>query len=332
MAEILWGRNAHRYNRNTRERVITAAKEMGYRPSRHAQVLGGSKSRVIGVIKSVSYHQRNIDLMLHIGQSIHKRGYDVITGELFWTKEIDKAIDLISDLKAEGLILAHVYEGLAQQTAVQRIVGAGIPCITVGGEPSLGIPHYAADLAGAGREFVRHFKKAGYEKIFVIAKPEWEQPARRLTTSARMAYGFLTAALEEGYSREDIKIIESHLTVERKTPSPYLGAGVIELLLNQHRLDNAVVFFENDIFALSALQASHQRGIRVPEEVGIIGLDGSDNGAIACPPLTSLRLPLQKMAEAAVEDLFGAIAGKRAESEIVLFPYQPIIRESTRPI
>ena len=330
VAEILGGRNAHRYNEKTRELVIATAQKMGYRPNRHAQVLGGRGSRVIGVIKSVSYRQCNIDLVLHLGRAIHERGYDVIFGELFLSKEIDKVVDLIHDLKVEGLILAHVHTNFAQKPPIQRLIRTGVPSITVGGDPSGKGPCFSFDIGAAGREFTRVFRKAGYEKIFVIARPDWNRPEEANSCSARMIDGFLKAALDEGYARESIAVCEFNAETMQ---NPMRGAEVIERLLGRCNLKNSVVVFESDIHATSAMFACHQRGISIPDEVGIIGLDGTDAGAIAWPPLTSLRLPVREMATAAVDALFTAITEKKPlEERMVLFPCQPIFRQSLRPV
>lgn len=332
VAEILGGRNAHRYNEKTREMVISTAKKMKYRPNRHAQVLGGGGSRVIGVIKSVSYHQRNVDLVLHLGEAIHERGYDVISGELFRSKEIGKVVDLLHDLKVEGLIIAHLHTNFGLELSVQRLLRTGVPCVAVGGDPTVGMPYFSIDFAAVGKEFVRYFRKAGYRKIFVIGREDWEQFAVQNAATARMISGFLHAALDEGYSREEIIIHNFKVPSTKPVQAPMVGAEVMDCLIRQYDLKNSVVVFESDIHATSAMLACHRHGISIPEQIGVVGLDGSDIGNVAWPPLTSLRLPVKEMAVAAVEHLFGAISDKKQRERTVLFPCKPVIRDSTRPI
>jgi LacI family transcriptional regulator len=86
----------------------------------------------------------------------------------------------------------------------------------------------------------------------------------------------------------------------------------------------------NDALALGFMRVAHQRGVRMPDDLSVVGFDGLPEGALLYPALTSVAQPMREMGQAACQRLFEAIAGAPAEEpEKIEFPVRLLVREST---
>ena len=119
------------------------------------------------------------------------------------------------------------------------------------------------------------------------------------------------------------------MQLEIDTFSPYVGYPVVRRLLQRTR-DFTALFAYNDLSAIGALRALRDFGLRVPEDVSVIGFDDINSAAFQIPSLTTIRQPLDKMGAIAGEVLLQRIQGGPNPVEIMIDP-ELIIRESTAP-
>jgi DNA-binding LacI/PurR family transcriptional regulator len=113
--------------------------------------------------------------------------------------------------------------------------------------------------------------------------------------------------------------------------SPELGYPVVQQLLAHHRNFTAVLSF-NDVAAIGCIRALHDSGLRVPEDVSVVGFDDIKEAAFQTPSLTTIRQPLQQMGELAVKLLLQQLRPSEAKvpAQVAVEP-ELIIRESTSP-
>jgi LacI family transcriptional regulator len=112
--------------------------------------------------------------------------------------------------------------------------------------------------------------------------------------------------------------------------SPELGYPVIQQLLTQKRLFTALVSF-NDIAAIGAIRALRDHGLRVPDDISIIGFDDIQGAAYHNPSLTTIRQPLSSMGNTAARTLLQRLRGQKDYPEQIAIVPELIIRESTLP-
>ncbi|MCE6995156.1 LacI family transcriptional regulator [Saccharothrix sp. S26] len=175
----------------------------------------------------------------------------------------------------------------------------------------------AAHLAGA-RALTAHLVELGHRDIGVIAGPvEW------LAGDARTA-GHHAALAQAG-------VLPSRDRVHHVEPTAAEGLRVAGELLDGPRRPTAIVCF-NDKLAVGALQAAHDRGLRVPHDVSVAGFDDLDLSRATRPALTTVRQPLQEMGRIAVTQLMRVLDGHRPEALHLELSTTLVVRESTGPV
>ncbi|MFD0200516.1 MULTISPECIES: LacI family DNA-binding transcriptional regulator [Saccharothrix] len=175
----------------------------------------------------------------------------------------------------------------------------------------------AAHLAGA-RALTAHLVELGHRDIGVIAGPvEW------LAGDARTA-GHHAALAQAG-------VLPARHRVHHVEPTTAEGLRAAGELLDEPDRPTAIVCF-NDKLAVGALQAAHERGLRVPEDLSVAGFDDIDLSRATRPALTTVRQPLQEMGRIAVTQLMRVLDGHRPEALHLELSTTLVVRESTGPV
>lgn len=294
----------------TRSRVLHIIAEVGYRPNLFAQGLAGGQSRTIGVLTQLIGSPFYDVILRGILKGIDGSGYSPLFADGGWEAEKDRiALNMFVERRVDGLILlnGHVSDELIVEIAKE------IPTIVIGRTiPDLKAQCLPFDDFNAARKATRYLIEAGHRRIAHIAGLQNHEDA------IERRQGYL-AALEEAEIEADADlIIEGDFT----EPS---GVMAIEMLLMRGRIFSAL-FAANDQMAYGARLALYRRGIRVPEDVSIVGFDDQAPTAYMIPPLTSIRRTPLEIGEAAGKALIDLMQGK----SIVLpeFHSMLMIRES----
>lgn len=332
VAEILGGRNAHRYNEETRRRVIEVATARGYRPNRNARLLTGVRSGVVGIIKSISTHQRNAEVVLYTAEAIGEQGYEVMSGDIYWHGDgLERAVSSLLDSRTEGVVLAHLAPAILQHPAIRRLVKAGIPMVAPAGDPVEGIPYITSDYTQAAELVVRHFAKCGYERIAMLARWNWDSDRTRGYPGGRAVRGFIGTANQLGYADDRVDLICSGQKGSEEFPISAAMHFIEEVCRRKGRASCGVVF-HTDQQAMEAIQTCHRMGIAIPQEIGIASLDGGSVGSYTWPSLTMIKHPTRDVARRAVEILFQKIRGEAVDGGPFTHPCELVVRDSTGPV
>ncbi|MER5268652.1 LacI family DNA-binding transcriptional regulator [Actinosynnema sp. NPDC002837] len=175
----------------------------------------------------------------------------------------------------------------------------------------------AAHLAGA-RALTAHLVDLGHRDIGVIAGPlDW------LAGDARTA-GHHAALAQAG-------VLPARHRVHHVEPTAAEGLRAAADLLDEPRRPTAIVCF-NDKLAVGALQAAHDRGLRVPEDLSVAGFDDIDLSRATRPALTTVRQPLQEMGRIAATQLMRVLDGHRPEALHLELSTTLVVRDSTGPV
>ena len=297
----------------TRQRVLEAAKKFNYRPNPIARSLRMRHSYTVGVIVPEFSEGYFTMLMNGIEEYLLQSGYLHFVVSHQGKKDlIDEYPGLLTQRSVDGFLLVN--------TSLNQKVSA--PVVSISGHRIMkGVTNVQMDHDRAALLALKHLYDLGHRRIaFMKGQPH------ALDSESRWD-GILAMAREVGLTMDEKLCV--YLNVN--SWSPELGYPIIGDLLSRTR-DFTAVFCFNDIAAIGAIRAIADCGLRCPQDVSIIGFDDIASAAYHVPRLTTVRQPLRRMGEVAVQILL-----KRIESpeepypDTVMFQPELIVRESTGP-
>ena len=293
-----------------RQAVLAAAAELDYRPNAVARSLVQRHTRVLGVMLSDLHNTFFADVLDGLAGRAAERGYKAMlnTGNRTPSGEA-AAIETLLELRSDGLILAGPRLEIARITAAARTVpvvlvartteGHRLDCVT--NDDPAGAALAVEHLVGLGHRRIAHVD-GGSGAGAQARKDGFARTMRRhgLAGQARTARGDYT---EEGGAR-----------------------GVAALLARGPR--PTAIFAANDLSAVGALDALTRSGLRVPEDVSLVGYDNTALAALRHIDLTTIDQPREAMGRAAVDLLLERLGGRRAARRVVM-PPTLVIRGTT---
>src|SRR3984885_2931423 len=296
----------------TRDRVIAAAKKFEYRPSFFARSLRRRQSFSVGVLVPELSDGYSVLVMNGIEEVLMEEGY------FYLTASHRRKADLIEEYP--GLLMDRSVEGfIAIDTALQHSLP--LPVVAVAGHKSLpGVTRIVLDHRRAAELTLRHLHQLGHRQIaFMRGQPFSSDSDDRWKS-------LMTVAQELELEVQPDLIVR----LEQNLSSPELGYPVPPRLLAQKKPFTALVSY-NDIAAIGAIRAFRDHGLRVPEDVSVVGFDDIQGAAYHTPSLTTIRQPLNSMGNTAARLLLQRIRGLKDYPEEVSIVPELIIRESTLP-
>ena len=294
----------------TKKRILTAAKDLNYRPNYFARSLRLQRTYTIGVIAE------------EIGDSY---GSLVISGiedylrqhNFFFLTVIHRHDPKLLQTYAQLLLTRGVEGFITMDTSIHQELP--LPTVAVSGHGHVeGVTNIVLDHRLAARLALTHLLEHGHEEIaFLKGHRLSSDSAARWNAVCETAAGLGIA-------------IRPELTVqiESTDSTPHVGYPVTKELLARRRSFTAL-FGYNDISAIGAIWALRDAGLRVPEDVSVVGFDDIPAAAFNVPSITTVRQPLERMGQIAAKTLIDRIEG-RAEyvPEIAIEP-EFIVRDST---
>jgi DNA-binding LacI/PurR family transcriptional regulator len=296
----------------TRERILEAAAELGYRPDRTASLLARRRTHLVGVQLQAGsvFHA---ELVEDLYEAAERHGYDVVLSAVTRTRDERRATETLVDFRCEALVLL----GPVAPAAELATLGRQLPVVVVGRRVPGGVVDVvrSADADGVGQA-VDHLAGLGHTRIAYI-------DGGRGTIAADRRRGYRGAMRANG--------LDGQLRVIAGDHTEAAGARAARLLLDEGRpLPSGVVAF-NDHCAVGLLDALTRAGVEVPGEVSVVGYDDSGLSRLAHVNLTTVNQDARRQAEhavaAAVERLDG---GRTTPREVVLAPHL-VVRGTTGP-
>jgi DNA-binding LacI/PurR family transcriptional regulator len=296
----------------TRERILEAAAELGYRPDRTASLLARRRTHLVGVqLQAASVF--HAELVEDLYEAAERHGYDVVLSAVTRTRDERRATETLVDFRCEALILLGPVAPAAELAAL----GRQLPVVVLGRRvPGGGVDVVRSADAGGVGQAVDHLASLGHRSIIHV-------DGGRGTIAADRRRGYRGAMRAHG--------LEGELRVIAGDSTDAAGARAARLLLDEGRpLPTAVVAF-NDHCAVGLLDALTRARVEVPGEVSVVGYDDSALSRLAHVNLTTVNQDARRQAEqavaAAVERLDG---GRTTPREVVLAPHL-VVRGTTGP-
>lgn len=294
----------------TKNRIRAAAQELNYRPNFFARTLRNKRTYTIGVIAEEIGDSYGSPIISGIEQYLRQRNYFFLTVvHRHDAALLNRYSQLLSERGVEGIITVD--------TTVQD--APVLPTVAIAGHKKLkGVTNIVLDHEKAAILALSHLKELHHERIaFMKGNPISSDAQDRWEAIVRVAARLGIA-------------IDPDLTVhiDADDPTPKLGYPFTQQLLSRNKPFTAL-FAYNDISAIGAIRAIQERGLRVPQDISVLGFDDIPGAEFHSPSLTTVRQPLHRMGEVAAETLLNRIEGKKEyPSEIAIEP-EFVVREST---
>lgn len=295
----------------TRDRVKAAAKKFGYQPNMIARSLRGTNTCTVGILLPVLGEGYHAQVLSGAGDVLMREGY------FFFTAHHRHRKDLVAEYPR--LLRSRGVEGiLAIDTHLDGPPSS--PTVAVAGHEEIpGVTNIVLDSHRAAELALGHLHRLGHRQIVFMRGQDFSSD-----THARWK---ATLAVARSLGLEVAPDLTIHL--DKDMQSPELGYPGIQQLLMRRRDFTAVVSF-NDISAIGCIRALHDGGLRVPEDVSVVGFDDIQAAGYHVPSLTTIRQPLQAMGALAATTLLKKIAHERQPDLLRVDP-ELIVRESTGP-
>jgi DNA-binding LacI/PurR family transcriptional regulator len=304
-------RNAPGASAETRQRVMRAAAELGYRPDTAAQVLRRNRSRHIGVLFTLR-QPFDVNLVEALYPAAERHGYRVVLGAIGAGRDDRQAVEELLSYRSEALIL----DGTSIQAAELARVAGELPIVDIGRRSAAGTVDAVrvADERGA-RLAVDHLVGLGHRGIVHI--DGGDQPA-----AAERRRGYQRAMRRHGLPPQ-MRVLPGDYTEES-------GAAAARLLLGEEPLPTAV-FAANDRCAHGVLDTFSRAGLDVPGDISVAGYDDSDVARLSFVNLTTVRQDAAAMAEQAVQAVIERLDQGRTEARDIVLDPSLVLRTTTGP-
>lgn len=298
----------------TRAKVTAAARKVGYQPNMMARNFRNKKSFNILVLVPDFSNPFFSKVIRGIQTTARSHGYNILLGDTQNLKDLEKEM--------AGLLLSNLADGIIQLSARFPFENAN-----VSGERTLPIvnccecveddsmPTVSLDNVGAARAVAEHLVSLDHDCIGIVAGPP-----ESLLTKSRLS-GFLARLDQFGLQFRDDCLVNGDYSIDS-------GAAAMRQLLRLVDRPTAVFCF-NDEMAYGAMQEIKTAGLRVPEDISLVGFDDLPYSRFMEPSLTSVSQPSEGFGPASVEQLLALINGDDLHARHVQLAFELKIRKST---
>lgn len=310
--------NPEKVTEKTRLKVQKAILETGYSPNTLAQSFRRGRTNLVMVVLPSIGDPFFTDVMRGIRTAAKAKGYSVVIEETqFNTMTADEIGAMLVSKQTDGIILLASMSPFGTEilsAKSRRRLPIVIGCETI--SPELAeFPSVHIDNVAAAKEATNYLISQGHRRIAMI----YGQASSLLTKDRE--YGYRAAMKQARLTIEEGWVVEGELSIE--------GAirATRKLLNHQHR--PTAIFCANDEMAIGCLHAVKSAGLRVPDDISVMGFDDIRYAEVADPPLTTIGQPAEEIGERVMYRLCREIEdGRNGETTPEIVPHELIVRQS----
>lgn len=297
----------------TREKVLKAARELGYRPNAIARSLNTARSRIVGVVISYFDNQFYPQVLEALAQKLDELNYHLLLFVGDRDGNVDRIFDQIMQYRVDGIVLASV--SLSVELS-EECVAAGIPVVLFNrSEENATTSSVNTDNEAAAGQIAEFLLAGEHQHFAYVAGLEDSS-----VNVARQA-GFINKLRSNGI--DDIRVVQGDYDTQKTAKA----AG--ELFSATPPPD--AIFVANDHMALTVMDvARFEFGLRIPEDLSVIGYDDTGPSGWPSYALTSASQPVDAMVSATIALLMKQIESESIEPEQVVVPGVLVVRHSAR--
>jgi DNA-binding LacI/PurR family transcriptional regulator len=297
---------------HTKNRIIEAAQALNYRPNFFARTLRLKRTYTIGVIAEEIGDAYGALVISGIEEYLRKNNY-------FFLTVIHRHDPKLLQTYAQMLLTRGVEGFITTDTSLSEKLA--LPTVAVAGHEHLeGLTNIVLDHKRAARLALEHLRDLGHEEIAFIR-------GQTISSDSTARWNAICEVAQQLGIR-----IRPELTIqlEGTDSTPAIGYPFAKQLLARNHPFTAL-FAYNDISAIGSIWAFREAGLRVPEDISIVGFDDIPGAAFANPGLTTVRQPLAKMGQIAAQTVVDLIEGRGEYVPEIAIEPEFVIRQSTGP-
>ena len=295
---------------HTKQRILAAARELNYRPNFFARSLRLQRTNTIGVIAEEIGDAYGSMIISGIEQHLREHNFFFLTVIHRHDKKLLQTYaQMLQARGVEGFITVDT--SISEQPALPTVAVAGHQRVA-------GVTNIVLDHKRAARMALQHLQKLGHEEIAFMR-------GQVFSSDSTVRWDAIVEVAAELGVR-----IRPELTVqiEGTESTPVVGYPVGKQLLERKRPFTAV-FAYNDISAIGAIWAFREAGLRVPQDVSVVGFDDIPGAAYADPALTTVRQPLLRMGQIAAQTLIERIEERGSYRPEIAIEPEFVVRDSS---
>lgn len=302
----------------TAKRVEKAVEKLDYQINDSARILRTNTSNLIGVIGAGMERPFLANLLKGIEAEARERGFALIYGDSDGEFEKEQNyLNIMKQKKIDGIILitTNYYNDL-----LSIVKNYNIPVVFASGyisDPEISC--VTVDNVAAAYDMVEFLCQAGHRNIAFIKGPDLDMLA-----SQERARGVKLALRLSNIKYDPARIIEGDFTFES-------GYSAAQKIIDKFP-DVTAIFAFNDEMAVGAIRYLKEQGIRVPEDISVVGFDGIELGKYISPALTTIKQSGYHLGLKSIEILTKIIKKKKIEDNKVFIPHELVVRESTNKL
>lgn len=295
----------------TRTQVLSAVSQLNYRPSSLARGLRTAETRTVGVILPNVTYPFFASVLRGIEKVAWEHGYQVLIGDTGDDPERQLSyLRLLDGKRADGAVILATRGELRSLIDLSQRMPVVLACEYVDGEyfPSVSIDNIAAAF-----DATSHLVRLGHRRIGFINGPE----NIILCRDRLRGYQLALRQLDLPDTTDLIEFGQFDIASGRTAAARLLDRP----------LRPSAIFCANDEMAIGAIQIARNRGLRVPEDLAVVGFDNIVMAEVVSPTLTTVAQPMHDLGRIAMQSLLDAMQGKQQVMRQVL-PHRLIVRES----
>ncbi|MGX9243889.1 ribose operon transcriptional repressor RbsR [Pantoea dispersa] len=290
-----------------RDRVEQAIRELNYAPSALARSLKIKQTRTIGMLLTASSNPFYSEVVRGVENSCYERGYSLILCNTEGDEErMNRSLETLMQKRVDGLLMMCTETHLPSAEILNRY--PSVPMVMMDWAPFEGRGDIIQDNALLGGELAtQHLIDRGYTRIACIAGPQDKTPARLRLDGFHQAMAASGLAVPPGY------VVDGDFEFQG-------GFNAMNQLLALDPPPQAV-FTSNDAMAVGVYHALYQAGLRVPQDMAVMGYDNIELARYLTPPLSTVHQPKDELGELAIDTLIHRMSDPDASQQtLVLTP------------
>jgi DNA-binding LacI/PurR family transcriptional regulator len=301
----------------TRKRVQEVMDSLKYQPYALARGLASKRTYTLGLITSDFADYWFAQVVTGAETEAGEHGYFFMLGSTASTPKTEpKFLRLLTQRHVEGILFVRA-ERPSDLDHLRKLQESGIPIVTTGFYlPGSELCFVEVDNLNGARQATQHLIDLGHTQIAEITGPEG------LNSVTNRTQGYLQALQTAGIAPHPELIVQGESWWHRA------GYEATKKLLSK-KIPFTAVFAHNDRLAKGAISALNEAGLKVPQDVSIVGYDDIPEAEFSDPPLTTIRQPMQAVGKAAAHLLITLIEDPNARPQQMLFDTELVVRSST---
>ena len=295
----------------TRDKVLAAAEEMGYRPNIHARSLKTNKTNTIALVLPDISNPFFADIAYAVDEYAFKHGYTTVVCNTNWNEELEKMhLDQLQNQRVDGIIYKP-----AGKLPVD-LSGVSIPSVILSCIPGENNNYIEIDNYKGGQIAADHLIGCGYKHFAFIGGSKNSQ------SNEIRINGYRDRLAEHGFKLDKSHILYGGFSIES-------GCKMAKVLLEKFpEVDG--IFCGNDVIALGVLQHLMEINKRIPEDIGVIGFDDIMLAGLPQIQMTTVAQPRSQMGILSAEMLINNIDNKDDQKHHIMLEPELVVRRSTR--